>query len=213
EGRERRASRCLVMCGNGVSLEAALANGTSFGAHAIVPARNKCGHLRQASSYPLGDVAVPEKSNSEHLMRATGSSLGGSASGPPFYASRDRSRLRRIVRPCMRTEVQITGRGDRDLSHDVNFMSLDRTIHRARSLSVNLRQSRKVKGHLKSRRAGGTDADDGCGEGTGAYPGTVPFGMTSPSSLVDVVRSKGQHPIAHLLDMGPLFSTSLSPHV
>lgn len=37
--------------------------------------------------------------------------------------------------------------------------------------------------------------------------------MTSPSSLVDVVRSKGQHPIAHLLDMGPLFSTSLSPHV
>ena len=73
--------------------------GTSFGAHAIVPARNKCGHLRQASSYPLDDVAVPEKSNSEHLMRATGSSLGGPASGPSFYtiASRGRRRLRRIV--------------------------------------------------------------------------------------------------------------------
>ncbi|KYN29070.1 hypothetical protein ALC57_01500 [Trachymyrmex cornetzi] len=198
------------------SLEAALANGTSFGARAIVPARNKCGHLRQASSYPLGDVVVPEKSNSEHLMRATGSSLGGPASGPPFYtvASRGRRRLRRIVRrPCMRTEVQITGRGDRDLSHDVNLMSLDRTILRACSLNVSLRQNRKVKGHLKSRRAGGTDADDGCGEGTGAYPGTVPFGMTSPSSLVDVVRSKGQHPMAHLLDMGLLFSTSLSSHV
>ncbi|EGI57401.1 hypothetical protein G5I_14556 [Acromyrmex echinatior] len=64
-----------------------------------------------------------------------------------------------------------------------------------------------------TRRAGGTDADDGCGEGTGAYPGTVPSGMTSPSSLVDVVQSKGQHPKAHLLDMGSLFSTSLSPHV
>ncbi|EGI57399.1 hypothetical protein G5I_14554 [Acromyrmex echinatior] len=178
QGRERRAS--LVMCGNGVSpksfqhggplkqhhaltsiswnliyppsLEAALANGTSFGAYAIVPVRNKCGHLRQASSYPLGDVAVPEKSNSEHLMRATGSSLGGPTSGPPFYtvASRGRRRLRRIVRrPCMRTEVQITGRGDRDLSHDI---SLDRTIHRACSLSVSLRQDCKVKGHLKSNQ-------------------------------------------------------------
>ncbi|KYM92755.1 hypothetical protein ALC53_00692 [Atta colombica] len=188
-GRKRRVSRCLAMCGNGVSpksfqhsgplkqhhaltniswnliyspsLEAALANGTSFGAHAIVPARNKCGHLRQASSYPLDDVAVPEKSNSEHLMRATGSSLGGLASGPPFYtvASRGRRRLRRIV-------IE---------------------IHRACSLSVSLRQDRKVKGHLKS--------------------------MTSPSSLVDVVRSKGQHLMVHLLDMGSLFSTSLSPHV
>ncbi|KYN04552.1 hypothetical protein ALC62_04543, partial [Cyphomyrmex costatus] len=161
EGREQRANRCLVMYGYSVSPKSfqhgGPANGTSFDAHAIVPARNKCGHLRQASSYPLGD---------------------------------GRRRLRRIVRRlCMRTEVQITGRGDRDLSHDVI-----RTIHRACSLSVSLKQDCKVKGHLKSRRAGGTDADDGCGEGTGAYP------MTSPSSLVDVVRSKGQHPIAHLLD-------------
>lgn len=56
------------------------------------------------------------------MRAATGSSLGGPASGPPFYtaASRGRRRLRRIVRPRMRTEVQITGRGGRDLSHDVS---------------------------------------------------------------------------------------------
>ncbi|TGZ52994.1 Uncharacterized protein DBV15_00592 [Temnothorax longispinosus] len=106
------------------SLEASSANGTSFGAHAIVPAWNKREHLRQASSYPLSRCRGARKSNSEHLMRAAGSSLGGPASGPPFYtaASRGCRRLRRIVRPRMRTEVQITGHGGGDLSHDFNIL-------------------------------------------------------------------------------------------
>ena len=34
-----------------------------------------------------------------------------------------------------------------------------------------------------TRRASGTDADDGCGEGTGAYPGTVPFGVFLANSI------------------------------
>lgn len=60
-------------------------------------------------------------------FRTPDESDGQFAGGAPLPArlstrprTRGRHRLRRIVRPRMRTEVQITGHGGGDLSHDVS---------------------------------------------------------------------------------------------
>lgn len=93
-----------------------------------------CSSMEQTRAPAPGIELPPQrcrgarKSNSEHLMRATGSSLGSSASGPPFYTTASRGRLRRIVWPRMRTEVQITGHDDKDLSHDVSARRGTRSV-------------------------------------------------------------------------------------
>lgn len=97
------------------------------------------------SRCPKVEFRTPDESDGQF---ARGAPLPARLSTRP--RTRGRHRLRRIVRPRMRTEVQITGHGGGDLSHDVSAHCGARSVagreRIERSRVGPLRDARNVRG-------------------------------------------------------------------